>query len=257
MRITTWNVNSIRARLNRVLNWLDAQQPDVICLQELKCLEEQFPFDGFDTLGYDLAIAGQKTYNGVAVGARTRLEDVAGGLPWAEDDAARGLAASVEGVRVVSLYVPNGQKPGSDKYRYKLDWLAQLRGWLEAHASPDEPLVLCGDFNVAPDDRDVHDPEAWREQILCSTPEREHFQALLDWGLSDAFRHLTDEPGHYTWWDFRTRAFGRNAGLRIDHHLVTAPLLERLEAVEIDLEERGGGGETPSDHAPVTLVLRD
>ena len=167
------------------------------------------------------------------------------------------VVAASEGVRVVSLYVPNGQKPGSDKYRYKLDWLAQLRGWLEAHASPDEPLVLCGDFNVAPDDRDVHDPEAWREQILCSTPEREHFPALLDWGLSDAFRHLTDEPGHYTWWDFRTRAFGRNAGLRIDHHLVTAPLLDRLEAVEIDLEERGGGGETPSDHAPVTLVLRD
>ncbi len=253
MRIVTWNVNSIRARENRVLNWLDQHRPDALCLQELKCTEEQFPFDGFDALGYQLSIHGQKTYNGVAIAALDYPEAVEAAIPWAEDDQARGIAATINGVRVVSLYVPNGRSVDNPAYQYKLEWLDRLRGWLDRQAGPAEPLVLCGDFNIAPDDRDVHDPEAWREQVLCSTPERERFAALLDWGLSDAYRLFDDSPGVFTWWDYRRGALQRNLGLRIDHHLISQPLLGRAAAVEIDTDERKGG--KPSDHAPVTLVL--
>lgn len=255
MRIASWNVNSIRARENRVLNWLDQHQPDVLCLQELKCLEEEFPFDGFDQLGYEVSLVGQRTYNGVAIASLGGQEEVELGAPWPEDVQARGVSAVVDGVRVLSVYVPNGQAVESEAWAYKLAWLERLRDWLDATASPDEPLVICGDFNIAPDDRDVWDPDAWREQNLCSTPERERLRALLDWGLTDALRATTDAPGLYTWWDFLTDGFLYGRGLRIDLHLITQPLVERLEAVEIDTEERAGEG--PSDHAPVTLVLRD
>lgn len=255
MRIVTWNVNSIRARENRVLNWLERARPDVLCMQEIKCLEEQFPFDGFEALGYDLTIHGQKTYSGVAIATLDRPENVEANLPWPDDDQARGLALTVGGVRIVDLYVPNGSEIGSDKYAYKLAWLDRLRDWLHAQHSVDAPLLLCGDFNIAPDDRDVHDPEASLEQVLCSTPERERLQALTAWGLVDAYRHFHDEAGAYTWWDYRGAMFQRGLGLRIDHHLVTPSLLDRAEDVLIDVEERGG--DKPSDHAPVTLVLRD
>lgn len=255
MRIASWNVNSIRARENRVLNWLDAHQPDVLCLQELKCLEEEFPFDGFDQLGYEVSLVGQRTYNGVAIASLAPQEDVRERVPWPDDEHARGVAALIDGVRVVSVYVPNGQAVESEAWAYKLAWLDRLRDWLDANASPDEPLVVCGDFNIAPDDRDVYDPAAWHEQNLCSTPERERLQALLDWGLQDALRVVDDAPGLYTWWDFLTDGFLHGRGLRIDLHLITPPLAERLEAVEIDSDERAG--DKPSDHAPVTLVLRD
>lgn len=252
MRITTWNVNGIRAREDRVLNWLDANRPDVLCLQELKCTEEQFPYDGFDELGYQLSIHGQKSWNGVAVVSLDFPDAVEPAVPWAEDDQARGIAATVGGVEVVSLYVPNGRSVDNPAYRYKLEWLERLRAWLDGRDAA-VPLVLCGDYNIAPDDRDVYDAEAWGEAVLCSPPERERLQALLDWGLEDAYR-LIDETGvAFTWWDYRGGSLQRNQGLRIDHHLITQPLVERLSAVEIDLEERQA--EKASDHAPVTLVL--
>ena len=252
MRITTWNVNGIRAREDRVLNWLDANRPDVLCLQELKCTEEQFPYDGFDELGYQLSIHGQKSWNGVAVVSLDFPEAVEPAVPWAEDDQARGIAATVGGVEVVSLYVPNGRSVDNPAYRYKLEWLERLRAWLDGRDAA-VPLVLCGDYNIAPDDRDVYDAEAWGEAVLCSPLERERLQALLDWGLEDAYR-LIDETGvAFTWWDYRGGSLQRNQGLRIDHHLITQPLVERLSAVEIDLEERQA--EKASDHAPVTLVL--
>lgn len=255
MRITTWNVNSIRARENRVLNWIDQHQPDVLCLQELKCEEEQFPFDGFDQLGYEVSLLGQKSYNGVAIASPSFPDSVEERIPWPDDADARGIASTFDDLTVATVYVPNGRQVGHDHYHYKLEWLERLLGWLERSASPDQPLVICGDFNVAPDDRDLFDPGAWHEQNLATTAERERLQALLDWGLHDALRVLTDEAAQYTWWDFLTDGFLHNRGLRIDLHLITQPLVERLEAVEIDTEERAG--EKPSDHAPVTLVLRD
>lgn len=253
MRIVTWNVNSIRARENRVLNWLDQHRPDALCLQELKCTEDQFPFDGFDELGYQVQIHSQKTYNGVAVATLDLPGAVETHIPWPDDDQARGLSVTIDGVRIVSLYVPNGRDVDNPAYQYKLEWLDRLRGWLDAGASVEEPLVLCGDFNIAPDDRDVHDPDGWREKVLCSTKERERLSALLDWGLHDAYRLFDDSAGVFTWWDYRGAALERNRGLRIDHHLISAPLCERASAVQIDVEERQG--DKPSDHAPVTLVL--
>lgn len=258
MKITTWNVNSIRAREDRVLNWLEEHQPDVLCLQELKCTEEQFPFDGFDALGYQVVLHGQKSYNGVAIASLDYPAEVEAGVPWPEDDQARGIAAVVNGVRVVSLYCPNGRTVGHEMYDYKLWWFDRLREWLTTF-SPTDELVLTGDFNITFDDRDVHDPAAWQEKILCSTPERQRLSALTDWGLTDALRLFQEEGGVYTWWDYRGGGFPQNHGLRIDHHLISAPLRERAAAVEIDLDERRqeGDGDKPSDHAPVTLVLED
>jgi exodeoxyribonuclease-3 len=255
MKITSWNVNSIRARLPRVLEWVDAAQPDVLCLQEIKCVAEQFPAEALAERGYTLAIHGQPTYNGVAIAARRPLEDVRVTTLRADAPQARIISAVVEGVRVVNLYAPNGKAVGSEPYAYKLSWLDELREWLDRDFRPDEPLLLCGDFNIAPEDRDVHKPAEWRERVLCSTPERERFARLLDWGLRDAFRHFTADGGHYTWWDYRALSFRRNNGLRIDHHLVTPGLLARAESVAIDRPERGR--EKASDHVPVTLSLAD
>ena len=255
MQIVTWNVNSIRARKERVLAWVAAHKPDVLCLQETKCLPDQFPTAEFEALGYQFTIHGQKTYNGVAIAARAPLADVQPAFHWPDDAQARTLAATVNGIRVHNLYVPNGSEVGSEKYAYKLEWLERLCAWLDAHAAPTDPLLFCGDFNIAPDDRDVPDPEAWREHVLCSTPERARFRNLEAWGLQDALRHLDDRAGQYTWWDYRAGAFPRNNGLRIDLHLVTAPLVARLQNVSIDYDERAG--EKPSDHAPVTLSLAD
>lgn len=258
MKITTWNVNSIRAREDRVLNWIDQHQPDVLCLQELKCTEEQFPFDGFDELGYNVIIHGQKSYNGVAIASLSYPEQVEPAVPWPEDDQSRGVAAVIDGVRVVSLYCPNGRTVGHEMYEYKLRWFDQLNDWLSTFDRTDE-IVLTGDFNITFDDRDVPDPESWRDKILCSAPERERLNALIDWGLTDALRLFDESGGVYTWWDYRTGGVLQNQGLRIDHHLISPPLVERAAAVEIDIEERKqeGDGDKPSDHAPVTLVLDD
>ena len=256
MRITTWNVNSIRAREDRVLNWLDQNRPDVLCLQELKCTEEQFPFDGFDQLGYQLAIHGQKSYNGVAIAALDWPDDVEVAVPWPDDDQSRGIAATINGVTVVSLYCPNGREVGNPAYDYKLEWFDRLRAWLDQRDNS-EAMVLTGDYNITVDDRDVYDPAAWYEQNLCSTPERTRLQALIDWGLADALRLFDDSAGVYTWWDYRGGGILENKGLRIDHHLITAALAERASAVEIDIDERQSerDGDKPSDHAPVTLIL--
>lgn len=255
MRVTTWNINSLRARLARLPEILGRNRPDVLCLQETKVRDEDFPREAFAQLGYGLAVFGQKTYNGVAIASRHPIELVDKDFPVRGDGQARGLAVRTGGLLVVDVYVVNGRKVGDPAYDYKLYWLDRLRSWLDECASPEEPLVLCGDFNIAPEDRDVHDPEAWREKVLCSTPERERFRKLLDWGLTDAFRAFNEDAGRYvhTWWDYRGRAFQRGLGLRIDHHLVTRPVLDRATGVLIDRDARKG--QRPSDHAPVTLFL--
>jgi len=253
MQIVTWNVNSVRARLDRVLAWIDRVQPDLLCLQELKCQHEQFPIEGFEARGYSAVVHGQKTYNGVAILSRHPMMDAAPVRLLDDDDAARAVTATVGGVRILDLYVPNGKAVDTDSYRYKLRWLDALQGWLSTGCDPAAPLVICGDFNIAPDDRDVYDPAGWREQCLCSTPERERFQRLLSWGVTDALRMFTDEPAQYTWWDYRNLGFQKRQGLRIDHFLLTAPVVSRAKAVRIDREERKGQG--ASDHAPVILEI--
>jgi exodeoxyribonuclease-3 len=255
MRIATWNVNSVRARLERLLPWLTERQPDVVCLQETKCLDEQFPREEIEDVGYQIAIHGQKTYNGVAILSRRPLEDVAIGFGReALDGEARAIAATVGDVMVLCVYVVNGVRVGHPRYEYKLEWLRGLRDTLVERFPMDEKVVVCGDFNVTIDDRDVYDPEAWHERILCSTPEREALSDVMGVGLKDALRKFTEEGGHYTWWDYRTRGFERgNRGLRIDHVLLSPPALEACTALEVDVEARRG--RKPSDHAPVIATL--
>jgi exodeoxyribonuclease-3 len=256
MQIASWNVNSIRARLPRLLAWLEQRKPDVALLQEVKCLDEQFPREEIEALGYNVATYGQKTYNGVAILAKEPLSDVVRGLEG--DDAGGGnetrlIAAQVGSLVVASVYVVNGQAVGAPRYAFKLEWLARLRRTLEARWSKEDPFVMGGDFNVTFDDRDVHDPEAWREKILCSTPERAALRELMHFGLVDAFRKFHEEPGHYTWWDYRVGAFHRGQGLRIDHFLMTEPALARCRDVFIERDMRKGP--KPSDHAPLIAVL--
>ncbi|HYC77173.1 MAG TPA: exodeoxyribonuclease III [Planctomycetota bacterium] len=250
MRIATWNVNSLRRRLERVVAWLGRRKPDVVCLQETKCEDLVFPRRELEDLGYRCEIHGQKTYNGVAVLSKAGCADVVRGLPDDPPDAqCRALAATTGGVRVLDLYVPNGGDVGTDKYAFKLEWMARLRAYLDARFDPNAPLVVCGDFNVAPEDRDVYDPEKLRGTILCSEPEREALRRVAAFGLVDAFRLFHQQAGAYTWWDYRAAMFRRGLGLRIDHLLLSAPMAKRCVGVEIDVEERRGEG--PSDHAPV------
>ncbi len=254
LRVATWNVNSVRARLARVLAWLERQRPDVVCLQETKVVDDDFPAAEIAAAGYRAVVFGQKTYNGVAILAREEPADVVRGLPGDGPDAERRLiAATVGGVRVVGVYAPNGGEVGSDKYVFKLDWYRRLRAWLDAACDPAAELLICGDFNVAPDDRDVYDPVAWRGQTLCTDAEREALAGLAGWGLVDGLRLHRQEGGLYTWWDYRAGAFHRGWGLRIDHFLLTRPLAARCTAVDIDRDERKG--DKPSDHAPVIATL--
>ncbi|HVF54844.1 MAG TPA: exodeoxyribonuclease III [Pyrinomonadaceae bacterium] len=250
MKIATWNVNSVLARLPLVLRWLGSARPDVLCLQETKCADERFPAKEFAELGYHSELFGQPTYNGVAILSRTKATDVRRGFPDAEEGAhARLLAATVEGVRVVNVYVPNGAFVGSDKYDFKLAWMRRLREFFDDEYWTDDEVLLCGDFNVAPEDRDVHDPEQWRGKILFSRSEREALQEIKDWGFEDAFRLHEKGGGFYSWWDYRAGSFRRNTGLRIDHIWVSEPLGKRCKSVWIDKEPRGW--ERPSDHTPV------
>jgi exodeoxyribonuclease-3 len=256
MRIATWNVNSARARLPRLIAWLEEKRPDVCCLQETKCLDEKFPREPIEDLGYSVVTHGQRTYNGVAILARRQIEDVERGLPdGAEDDGARLLRAIVGDLILLNVYVVNGEAVGSQKYAFKLAWLERLRLYLARQFDMRERVIVLGDFNVTFDDRDVYDPRAWHERILCSTPERRALWGLLETGLQDSFRKFHEEGGHYTWWDFRTRGFERGRGLRIDHVLMSAPALEACTAVEIDVLARAGA--RPSDHAPVVATLAD
>ncbi len=254
MRIVTWNVNSVRARLPRLLEFLERVRPDVVCLQETKCLEEVFPLEPIEDAGYSCAVYGQKTYNGVAILAKGRIEDVVRGMDDGVEDAeARVISAQVGDTMIVNAYVVNGQEVGADRYHYKLQWMLRLRDFVSRRCALDEKGVVCGDFNVTFDDRDVYDPVAWHEKILCSTPERRALGGLTGLGLHDAFRKFHEEGGHYTWWDFRTKGYQRRAGLRIDHLLLTPPAFDSLEACTIDLAAREGAG--PSDHAPVVADI--
>ena len=250
MKIATWNVNSILARLPHVTRWLAAEQPDVLCIQETKCTDDRFPSLELKALGYDSIVFGQQSYNGVAIIFRADCARVQRGYP--DDDPAsqkRLLSADIGGLRIVNIYMPNGQVVGSEKYQFKLDWMRRLREFLDAGYDANTPVLLCGDFNVAPEDRDVHDPRLWQNRILCSEPERAALQHLKGWGFTDTFRQHTEEGGHFSWWDYRAGGFRRNLGLRIDHIWVSAPLAARSKTTVIDKEPRKW--ERPSDHAPV------
>ena len=253
MKLATWNVNSLKVRLPHVLDWLDAVQPDLLGLQETKLLDDSFPIEALRAAGYETVYSGQKTYNGVAVLSRWPITEVLCDIPTLEDRQRRVLAVTTAGLRFINLYVPNGQAVGSEKYAYKLDWLAHLRDWLAEELAARQPLVVVGDFNIAPQDRDVHDPQLWHEQVLCSTPERQALQALLALGLTDSFRQFPQEAGVYSWWDYRMNNFRRNRGLRIDLILTSAALTGKLTASHVDRAPRGWT--RPSDHAPVVAEL--
>lgn len=233
-----------------VVRWLAERQPDVVCVQETKCADERFPFDALAEIGYGSESFGQRTYNGVAILARASIENVQRGFDDGGDDIqSRLIAATVGGVRVVNVYCPNGQSVGSEKYVYKLAWFERLREFFENRCGRDEEILLCGDFNVAPEDRDVHDPRLWRGRVLVSDAERAALEEIKEWGFVDAFRLQTSAGGHYSWWDYRGGSFRRNEGLRIDHILVTESLAARLRRAWIDIEPRRW--ERPSDHTPV------
>lgn len=258
MRVVCWNVNSIRTRLERLLGLLQRHAPDLVCLQETKSEDAKFPHAELAAAGYRAETFGQKTYNGVALIARagvdlTHVERDFPGNPIPEQ--ARVISADCGGIRFINLYVVNGQAVGSEKYALKLRWLDALAAWLRSAQRPEAPLVLLGDFNVAPEDRDVHDPEAWRDQVLCSAPERERLQALLAWGTEDLFRRFEAGAGHHSWWDYRAGAFARGHGLRIDLALGTPAAAARCRGVSIEREERKQGAweAKPSDHAPLLL----
>lgn len=258
MRIATWNVNSIKQRLENVTTWLAETMPDIACLQETKCVDEAFPREAFEAAGYNVAIHGQKAFNGVAILSKLPLEEVTPRLPGdPEDDHARFLEAVVSTpggvVRIASLYLPNGNPPLTEKYAYKLKWMDRLLRYAPQRLKLEEPLVLAGDYNVIPDDADVYDPDAWRTDALFLPATRERFRALLNLGLTDALRASSDAPGLYSFWDYQAGAWQRNKGLRIDHLLLSSQAADRLTAVGIDKHVRGR--DKPSDHVPVWVEL--
>ena len=255
MKLATWNVNSLGVRLPQLLDWLAVHQPDVMVLQETKLTDDKFPQAEIAAAGWHSLWFGQKTYNGVALLSRTEATDVVRNIPGFDDPQARVIAATWGGLRVVGAYFPNGQAPGSDKFAYKMAWLAALHDWLRDELARHPRLVLMGDFNVAPEDRDVCDPVAWADQIHCTPEERAHFAALLGLGLVDAFRLFDQPPRAWSWWDYRNLAFRKNQGLRIDHILVSEALKPQVAACTIDKPTRKN--ERPSDHAPVVVELTD
>ncbi len=255
MKIATWNVNSMNVRQPHVVEWLQIHEPDVLVLQELKQVTEKFPVDELKALGYHSIASGQKTYNGVAVISKLPPTDPILDFPDLDDPQRRVLASTVGDVRIVDLYIPNGSEVGSEKYAYKLGWLAALRSFLEAELRRHEKLVVLGDFNIAPADADVHDPVKWGEAILCSPPERKALAELLDLGLTDVFRKFDQPEKTFSWWDYRAAGFRRNAGLRIDLILSSAAMTEHCTACYVDKEPRAW--ERPSDHAPVVAEFAD
>jgi len=258
MLVATWNVNSIKQRLDGLVNWLTARQPDLVCLQETKCVDEAFPREPLEALGYNLAIHGQKTFNGVAILSKLPFDEVTPRLPGEDaDDHARFIEAVVStgsGVlRVASLYLPNGNPPDSDKYTFKLRWMERLRDYAQQRLALEEPLVLAGDYNVIPDDADVYDPAAWVGDALFKPQTRARFRSLTNLGLVDAVRAGSDASGLYSFWDYQAGAWQRNRGLRIDHLLLSPQAADRLVASAIDKHVRGW--ERPSDHVPVVVEL--
>jgi exodeoxyribonuclease-3 len=253
-KIATWNVNSIRVRLNRLLQWLDKNQPDVMALQEVKVTEDQFPFDALKGVGYSAVVSGQRTYNGVAILARSEIAEAGRGLQELVDDpAARLIAADVQGVRIVSIYVPNGGVVGTERYVYKLEWLRCLKAFLAAHDFASQPLLVCGDMNIAPDYRDVAQPPKWEGSVLFNEELRQEFADILGLGFVDAFRLHNQERGFYSWWDYRQLSFVRNDGLRIDHILASKAISDKCVAAGIDRDMRKG--DAPSDHVPVWALF--
>jgi exodeoxyribonuclease-3 len=253
MKIATWNVNSLKVRLPHLLLWLADNPVDVLCLQETKLTDDKFPVAAIEAAGYQVAFSGQKTYNGVAILSKLPLTDIVRNNPRYDDPQQRILAATIDGVRIVCAYVPNGQAVGTDKYDYKLGWLAALHDWLADEAARHPQLAVLGDYNIAPDDRDVHDPVAWAGQVLVSAPERAALTRLLELGLRDAFRLFEQADKSFSWWDYRQLGFRLNKGLRIDHILLSAPLAARCSACVIDRVPRKW--EQPSDHAPVIATI--
>ena len=249
MKIATWNVNSLKVRLPHVLDWLATSQADILCLQETKTTDENFPADEIAAAGYHVVFSGQKTYNGVAIISKEAAGDVITDVAGLDDPQRRILGATIGGTRILNLYVVNGQEVGSEKYAHKLHWLDKVTDHISAQLQQFERFVVLGDFNIAPDDRDVHDPEAWHERILCSTPEREALQKIQQLGLVDTFRLFDQEEQSYSWWDYRAAGFRRNRGLRIDLVLASRSLADSCRACNIDKEPRRL--ERPSDHTPV------
>jgi exodeoxyribonuclease-3 len=256
LTLATWNINSIRVRLPLLLLWLKEKAPDIVLLQETKTTDDLFPREAIEDLHYNIALWGQKTYNGVAVLSKFPIEDITCGIPGLKDDQARYLEVITNGMRVASVYVPNGMEVGSEKYAYKLNFLKHLYLHSKNLLTFDEPLVLGGDFNVAPRDQDVYDPKSWHEKILCSTPEREGMRSLFYLGLTDALRALhPDQEDLYTWWDYRANSWQNNLGLRIDHLLLSPQAADILKGTSVDKDMRAV--EKASDHAPVMGVFED
>ncbi len=248
-RVATWNVNSLRVRLSHVLSWLEQNPMDIIGLQETKTEDVSFPVAALNEAGYHVCFSGQKTYNGVAILCRHAPEHTVTGIPGFDDPQRRFIAADIDGIHFVNLYVPNGEHPGSEKYKYKLDWLNHVTGYLRDALAKHDRVVVVGDFNIAPEDRDVHDPEKWRDRILCSKEERAAFDTVTAAGLIDAFRRFHDGNEHFSWWDYRAAAYRRKMGLRIDHILCSESLVRTATDCWIDVAPRGW--ERPSDHTPV------
>jgi len=254
MKLATWNVNSLKVRLPQVLQWLESSPVDVLCLQETKLTDDKFPVAEIEAAGYQVVFTGQKTYNGVAILSRHPITEVIKNNPLFPDEQQRIISATINDMRIVCAYVPNGQAVGSDKYDYKLRWLEALIQWLEAELQQFPSLAVLGDYNIAPADADVHDPAAWQDQVLVSAPERAAFERLCALPLADAFRLFPQAEKLYSWWDYRQMAFRRNRGLRIDHILLSPALTQRCTACEIDKLPRKW--EQPSDHTPVIATLQ-
>lgn len=255
MELATWNVNSLKVRLAQLLDWIQAGAPDVICLQETKVDDPKFPVEAIEAAGYQVVFSGQKTYNGVAIASRQHCSEVVSGIPGFDDEQKRVIAATIGTLRVVDAYVPNGQSVDSDKFRYKLEWLNAFTSWLEEEHARYPEIAVLGDFNIAPEPRDVHDPKAWEGQVLFSEPERGAFQRLIDVGFVDSFRLFEQPEKCFTWWDYRLNAFKRGMGLRIDHILLSPALAKRCRRVSIMKDMRAL--ERPSDHAPVVADIGD
>jgi len=252
MKIVTWNVNSLNVRLPHLLDYLNNHKPDIVALQETKLPDEKFPIQEIEAAGYHVTFSGQKTYNGVAIISRHEATDLVTDIPELDDPQRRLLAATIEDVRIINVYIPNGQEVGSEKYDYKFRWLEAFRAYLEQELERHEKLILLGDYNIAPADLDVHNPKRWEGKIMCSDRERQMFASLLELGLIDSIRHLhPDEPMH-SWWDYRLNAFRRGWGIRIDHLLIT----HALKAVDGGVHSDERGKERPSDHAPVWLEVK-
>ena len=253
MKIASWNVNGIRARTEHVVSWLEATQPDVLAIQESKVVDDLFPYDEYSKLGYYPFVYGQKAYNGVALLSKKEPINPTTGISGFKDPQTRVVSATYDGITVIDIYVPNGQSVGSDKFVYKLEWLDHLTRYIENSLEENENLIVLGDFNIAPEDRDVYDPEAWKDKVLCSQKEREALEKLFSLGLVDSFRLFEQQDASYSWWDYRAAAYRRKMGLRIDLILLSTPLAKHCASSTIDESPRSW--EKPSDHTPVIVEI--